>query len=269
MIRRSTRTAFLLLSLCAALVPAPAHADRKEEAHAAADRGERLFSKGVFDQALTEYQASYDKYPKPFLLFRIGECQRKLVRDAEALATYKKYLEKVSKGGDRKKAEAYVAELQAKLEANKKPEPEPEPPKPVAQAPDVEAPPMTEAQVAAVSKVERHNKKGKKGVSGPPAETTAKAPKEDHLPPGWDPNAPPPDRTPAYEEPAEPAGPKPLYKKWWLWTAVGGALVIGAGVAIGLVYGLPKFTSELPVGGPGAATLSVHPQSHAGVAVRF
>jgi tetratricopeptide (TPR) repeat protein len=32
---------------------------------------------------------------------------------------------------------------------------------------------------------------------------------------------------------------QPLYKKWWLWTAVGGALVIG-GIAVGVAFALPK-----------------------------
>lgn len=32
----------------------------------------------------------------------------------------------------------------------------------------------------------------------------------------------------------------PLYKKWWLWTAVGGAIVVGAGVALAVAYTTPK-----------------------------
>ena len=35
-----------------------------------------------------------------------------------------------------------------------------------------------------------------------------------------------------------PAEHKPAYKKWWVWTIVGGVVV--AGVTTGLVLGLPK-----------------------------
>jgi hypothetical protein len=239
------------------IAAAPTHADRREDARAAADRGDRAFAKGAFDQALTEYQTSYDKYPKPFLLFRIGECHRNLGHDADALAAYQKYATKVAHGGDRKKAAEYISALEAKIAAQKPAdiEPEPEPPVPVAQSTDVEAPPQDAAQQEAADRA-RH-KKQKKDKNAPPAETTATAPKPDKLPPGWDPSAPPPEATPVPEEPEPPRGPVPLYKKWWLWTIVGGVAVVGVGVTLGLVYGLPKFTSELPIGGPGASALTV------------
>jgi len=35
-----------------------------------------------------------------------------------------------------------------------------------------------------------------------------------------------------------PARRKPLYKQWWLWTAVGGAVVVGVGLGVGLGLGL-------------------------------
>jgi hypothetical protein len=38
------------------------------------------------------------------------------------------------------------------------------------------------------------------------------------------------DLTP--EVPDEPAERDPLYKKWWLWAAIGGVVVVGAVVAI-------------------------------------
>jgi hypothetical protein len=49
---------------------------------------------------------------------------------------------------------------------------------------------------------------------------------------------------------------RPIYKRWWLWTAVvGGAAVVGAGVALGVVYGRPAPTwTNVPDLGPGAKT---------------
>jgi tetratricopeptide (TPR) repeat protein len=54
---------------------------------------------------------------------------------------------------------------------------------------------------------------------------------------------------------ASPAQPieRPLYRRWWLWTAVGGVVV--AGVVIGLAVGLSPapagFSPTLPTDGPG------------------
>ncbi len=62
---------------------------------------------------------------------------------------------------------------------------------------------------------------------------------------------------PASPAPARPAD-KPLYKKWWLWTIVGGVVV--AGVAVGLGVGLTSAAASdnpttLPDFGPRASSL--------------
>jgi hypothetical protein len=46
----------------------------------------------------------------------------------------------------------------------------------------------------------------------------------------------PPPPTVVITEPPPP--PKPIYKRWWLWTAVGGAVAVG--VAVGLGVGLTQ-----------------------------
>jgi len=45
----------------------------------------------------------------------------------------------------------------------------------------------------------------------------------------------------------------PLYKKWWLWTAVGGVLVVGAvvGIAVGVTANQDSFNPSLGKVGPG------------------
>jgi hypothetical protein len=48
---------------------------------------------------------------------------------------------------------------------------------------------------------------------------------------------------------------KPVYKKWWLWTIVGG-VAVGAALGVGLGLGLsngPQFDADLGTVGPGAA----------------
>jgi tetratricopeptide (TPR) repeat protein len=54
---------------------------------------------------------------------------------------------------------------------------------------------------------------------------------------------------------APPPRRKPVYKQWWLWTAVGVAAAgVGLGLGLGLTLGQPApFAPNLPDGGPGAA----------------
>lgn len=78
------------------------------------------------------------------------------------------------------------------------------------------------------------------------------SPSEGTLPP---PDPPPPALAPA-PAPAEPlrvsrtaetgARPTPIYKKWWLWTAVGVAAAgVAVGVGLGLTVGSPGSTPEV------------------------
>lgn len=67
-------------------------------------------------------------------------------------------------------------------------------------------------------------------------------------------SAPPPAPKPAPTTVARPAAPAaavstsaarpaekpPLYKRWWLWTAVAGAAVVAVGVGLAIAYSVPK-----------------------------
>lgn len=48
-----------------------------------------------------------------------------------------------------------------------------------------------------------------------------------------------PTLAPVAESPQPVAPPTPIYKKWWLWTAVA-AVVVGAGVGLGVAFALPN-----------------------------
>ena len=41
----------------------------------------------------------------------------------------------------------------------------------------------------------------------------------------------------------------PVYKKWWLWTIVGGTVAVGVGLGVGLALGLPRTPSASTQGG--------------------
>ena len=257
MIRLKSRGPVLVLATLLASVGAPmvtcqeARGDRKEDAHLASERGDRAFSKADYDKALAEYQTSYAKYAKPYLLFRIGECQRLLKHSSDAFKSYSAYVAKTKQGADRKKAQKYMAELAPTAASGSSTQP-PVEARPVVQAADPEAPPMT-AEELAKKRIE-DEKRAKKLKAAEPVITTKTAPRTEVLPPGYDAVNLLPDPEDIAREKAKP---KPLYKKWWLWTAVGGVVVVGVAVGVGLAFGLPKFTSELPIGGPGASALKV------------
>jgi tetratricopeptide (TPR) repeat protein len=96
--------------------------------------------------------------------------------------------------------------------------------------------------------VETHIAKLQKLVEAksPPQET--RPPIESAPPPTPPPIVtPPPTVTPptlVMTTTAAPAGKKPLYKKWWLWTAIGGVIVAGGVVAIAVAATTPKDASS-------------------------
>jgi tetratricopeptide (TPR) repeat protein len=55
-----------------------------------------------------------------------------------------------------------------------------------------------------------------------------------------------------------PREEKPLYKKWWLWTAVGGVVVVAVvvGVTVGVLESQDSFNASLGKFGPGALKVS-------------
>ena len=67
--------------------------------------------------------------------------------------------------------------------------------------------------------------------------------------------------TTATPPPAEPppaqAERTPLYKKWWLWTVVGGVVVVGVvvGITVGVLAGRDSFNPSLGKLGPSALTV--------------
>jgi tetratricopeptide (TPR) repeat protein len=48
---------------------------------------------------------------------------------------------------------------------------------------------------------------------------------------------------------SKPATPTPVYRRWWLWTTIGGAVAIGVGVGLGV--GLTRTPSPPTLGFPG------------------
>jgi tetratricopeptide (TPR) repeat protein len=172
-------------------------------------RAEKAFSLGNFDAALTAYQAAFDAKPLPGFLFNIAQCQRQLGNPRRAIFFYERYLELAPRSSNREAAKALIAEQRARLSeqsATADPPPPPAGPEPPATAIiDVEPPTFRPTPPA------------------PPPSLRAVT--------GTGPNAPPP-------------GDRPIYRRWWFWTAVA---VVSTGAAAALLL---RRDGPLPEGGP-------------------
>ena len=178
-------------------------------------RGQKLFEAADYEGALREFTQSYELTQYPAILYKIALCQDQLGHNAEAIEAYKGYLAADPKTPRRKGIEARLEKLQASATPPTTPPPATPPPP---RAPTATTPPATTA---------------------PPA-TAATAP----------PVAPSPAvaaQPAATPQPApvatEPRRDKPIYKKWWLWTAVGGVVVAGVVVGVAVAATTPRDAS--------------------------
>ena len=115
-----TRAFWVVLALLA--LGAPLWAQSKEELKKAAARfeeGERHYKLGEHEEALKKYRESYLLSGEPALLFNIGQCQRILGQDQEALRSYDRFLDDFPETPYRAEIEGHVAALQAKIEARR------------------------------------------------------------------------------------------------------------------------------------------------------
>lgn len=86
------------------------------------EEGQKLFALQRFEAALVEYQLAFDAEQMPDLLFNIGQCQRNLGNDDEAIFAFERYLQLVPTAPNREAVERLVTKLkerQAIIEAAK------------------------------------------------------------------------------------------------------------------------------------------------------
>ena len=160
-------------------------------------QGEAYQAAGAYDQALAEYQTAYRLTPLPALLFNMGQASRLLGNKEAALDFYRRYLDAAPTGPGSDEARDHVAQLVVELREDKLRLPMPEVTTP-APAPPEPTPPV---------------------VAPTPAPIIST-----------------PDVAPAVVL-AAPPRPTPIYRRWWLWTAVGGvavAVALGVGLGVGL-----------------------------------
>ena len=161
-----------------------------------------LYQAQKFEESIPEFKAAYKLNPKPALLFNLAQAYRKAGHPREAVEHYDMYLSATPQldGETRHKVDGYLAEARntlASLELEMK------------------------RRLAEDKAAREHDPEPTPTPAPPPVVAS---------PPAAVLVMPSP--APAVKD--QPA-PTPIYKRWWLWTAVGGA--VAAGVIAGAVVG--------------------------------
>lgn len=196
----------LILVALAGIVGEHAHADEHARARAAFKLGSKHYNLGEFQQALDAFREAYRDYDDPSFLFNIAQCERQLGHKREAVREYRAYLNNAPESaGNRDAIKQVIAQLEKEIADEQATTKMPPTGTVTPPLPPATTTPATNAATAETTTP---------ATATTPSATTLTA------------SAPPPsERTPAY-------------KKWWVWTIVGGVVV--AGVTTGLVLGLPK-----------------------------
>jgi hypothetical protein len=169
--------------------------------HAGADdartryrEGLRHYNLGEFAQALEAFKSAYRNVEEPALLFNIGQCQRALDQQKDAIRSYRAYLREAKHldAATRSNVEKMIADLEI-----------------------------------AIQKDEAAKAHPPQEVISPPAPlTAAPAPTPKPEPLAVQSATPSPTQT-------TPSEHRPIYKRWWFWTVTGvvvAGVVVGATV---------------------------------------
>jgi tetratricopeptide (TPR) repeat protein len=204
-----------------------ARADEVSSAKAHYLRATSHFAVGEFDDAARDYETAYKLHPDPALLFDAAQAHRLAGHHEKALLLYRSYVRMYPTGASANSCKEQIARLTVAISADQK------------------------------------------AKSSPPTGTTEPAPPvmEPKAPePAQAETTPPPQPQPQPQPHAAPPQPavtttareqRPIHKKWWLWTAVGGAAVAAVVITVAVVEtrGSGNSFSNVPDIGPRAPML--------------
>jgi tetratricopeptide (TPR) repeat protein len=219
-------------AVCSVLAsPTVAGESDKVVARAHYETASRLYEIREYADALKEYKAAYVAKPDPAFLFNIGQCYRKMGKNAEAVDFFQQFLKKAPPDDpNRALVEARIRNIEAGVSAEYDPfdhtgDVQAQPPVMKAQPIPTPKPVPTPVPVPPPTA---------KAQPGPPPEPILPAdrpspqlsatPQHALQPAGLDLTA----AAPAKEDTAS----SPIYEKWWFWTGVGAVVVAGTVTAI-------------------------------------
>jgi tetratricopeptide (TPR) repeat protein len=173
-----------------------------EKARGHFQQGDTYFKLEKYPNALQEFEQAYLAKQDPSFLYNIAQCHRLMGNRAEAIRFYKRYLNDAPAAANRPVAEKHIRDLESALGAEE----------------------LTGAHVAP-------------GPGAPGAAPSATpAPAQAPPPVALDARPPPPSDAMLTSPPPtlSNSDDRPIYTKWWFWTAVGGVVVTGLLVALWL-----------------------------------
>jgi tetratricopeptide (TPR) repeat protein len=109
----------LVFVLVMVLGAASAHAEDKAKAQQAFAEGRQHFDLGEYKEALESFKLAYRNFEDPTILFNIAQCQRQLGNTEDAVAFYRKYLNKVPDARNSAEVQATIDKLNATLAAER------------------------------------------------------------------------------------------------------------------------------------------------------
>src|SRR5256885_5737044 len=99
----------LLAGLCLSSPARAQSSDARERARALLAEGAKLFDDGDYEGALGKFEAAHRLVPSPKLYFNIGQAQRSLARDVEALEAFEAFVAQAHDAPPERRREAEQA----------------------------------------------------------------------------------------------------------------------------------------------------------------
>ena len=183
------------------------HAEERD-ARSHYERGTALFDLGKYREAAVEYEKAYEIKSVPALLFNLGQTYRLAGDHTAALRAYRVFLRRSPAARERPEVEARIEELQQLVDREK------------------------QATANPPSGVIRQGSTAAEPISPVEKVTPAVVAPEPIV------TSPVVDSANVVVVTPAPAK-KPIYKRWWLWTAVG-VVVVGVAVGVGVAVSTPN-----------------------------
>jgi hypothetical protein len=224
---------WLVLAVFLAISPEAARA-ADAEARAHFERAEAAFRARRFEDARLGYQAAYEREALPGLLFNIAQCHRYLENHERAIFFYERYLELAGRTPDRARTLELIAQQRTLLKRKRAA---------VGGPREARTESGTEAAPAPAGT----------GTPARPGEAVARAPVVSTVPTVVSPPpvklvAPSPvlSASPPAQARVYPAERRPLYRRWWFWTAA--VVLVAGGVSAALLSRGDERLPEGPLG---------------------
>ena len=218
--------AAVILVMCVTPRARAEHVDDVQSAREHYAKGKRLYDLGRFADAAREYEAAYQAKDDPALLFNLGQAHRLAGNYPQALLAYKAYLRNVPNAPNRREVEARINEMQTIVDEQTRTSQKP--PQGTMEPKPLDTSPAAGAAAAGPAT-------GEPATGAPPGSATA-APATSE-----------PSASATLTREAAPAK-TPVYKRWWLWTAVG-VVAVGVGVGLGVGLGAQPKNPSPSIGG--------------------